>query len=65
MVSFDDMPWTTIIRPPLTIVAQPVQEIGATAARLLLRRIGEFDGPPQTVVLRTTFVLRGSTGPRG
>ena len=40
MVSFDDMPWTTIIRPPLTIVAQPVQEIGATAARLLLQRIG-------------------------
>jgi LacI family transcriptional regulator len=63
VVGFDDLPWTTIIQPQLTVVAQPVQEIGATAARLLLRRIDGFDGPPETVVLRTTFVLRGSTGP--
>jgi LacI family transcriptional regulator len=64
VVGFDDVPWTTIIQPPLTAVAQPVQEIGATAARQLLRRIAESNGPPATVVLRTTFVLRGSTGPR-
>jgi LacI family transcriptional regulator len=63
VVGFDDLPWTTIVRPQLTVVAQPVQEIGATAARLLFRRIAESSAPPQTTLLRTTFVLRGSTGP--
>lgn len=64
VVGFDDLPWTTLIQPPLTAIAQPVQEIGGSAARQLLRRIAGFDGPPETLVLRTTFVLRGSTGPR-
>lgn len=66
LIGFDDMPWTTLIQPPLTVVAQPVHEIGTTAGSRLLRRIEGFDGPPETVVLRTSFMLRGSTGaPRG
>lgn len=62
MIGFDDLPWTTLVQPPLTVVAQPVQEIGATAAQRLLRRVNGLDGPPETIVLRTRFVLRGSTG---
>jgi len=63
VVGFDDLPWTTLIQPALTVVAQPVQEIGASAARRLLERIDGDAGPPETVMLRTRFVLRGSTGP--
>jgi LacI family transcriptional regulator len=63
LVGFDDLPWTSLVRPALSVVAQPLPEIGATAARRLLRRIGGFDGPPETVMLRMTFVVRGSTGP--
>ena len=63
LVAFDDLPWTTLMRPPLTVVAQPVHELGVTAARRLLSRLAGFDGPPETVVLRTAFVVRGSTGP--
>jgi LacI family transcriptional regulator len=63
IVAFDDLPWTTLIRPPLTVVAQPVHELGVTATRRVLSRIAGFDGPPETVVLRTAFVVRGSTGP--
>jgi len=63
IVAFDDLPWTTLIRPPLTVVAQPVHELGVTAARRLIARLAGFDGPPETVVLRTAFVVRGSTGP--
>jgi DNA-binding LacI/PurR family transcriptional regulator len=63
LVSFDDLPWTTIVQPPLTVVAQPLQEIGATAARQLLQRIEKTDEPRHTIVLRTRLELRGSTGP--
>jgi LacI family transcriptional regulator len=35
IVGFDDAPWSTLITPPLTVVAQPTLEIGREAARLL------------------------------
>jgi LacI family transcriptional regulator len=63
LVAFDDLPWTTLMQPPLTVVAQPVHELGVTAAQRLLGRIAGFDGPPETIILRTTFLVRGSTGP--
>jgi LacI family transcriptional regulator len=63
LVTFDDLQWSTLVRPPLTVVAQPVYELGTTATSLLLRRLAGDDRPPQTVVLDTSFVLRGSTGP--
>lgn len=62
IVAFDDSPWTTLVQPPLTVVAQPVYELGATATRRLLARLAGDDGPPQTVILDTSFILRGSTG---
>lgn len=61
VVAFDDADWTTIIDPPLTVVAQPVYELGAAAARRLLARIEGDERPPGIVMLETTFVLRGST----
>jgi LacI family transcriptional regulator len=64
IVGFDDLEWTTIIRPALTVVAQPVYELGATAATRLLERIAGDDSPAQQFVLATTFIARDSTGPR-
>jgi LacI family transcriptional regulator len=61
-VTFDDLPWSTLVQPPLTVVAQPVYRLGTTATKLLLGRLVGDDRPPQTVVLKTSFVLRGSTG---
>lgn len=63
LVAFDDLPWTTLMRPPLTVVAQPVHELGVTATQRLLGRLAGFDGPPETVIMRTAFIVRGSTGP--
>jgi LacI family transcriptional regulator len=63
LVAFDDVQWSTLVRPPLTVVAQPVYELGMTATRLLLGRLAGDERPSETVVLDTTFVLRGSTGP--
>ncbi len=63
IVGFDDMPWQVAMQPPLTCIAQPTYDIGATAARLLLERIAEPSRPVRRVVLETALVIRASSGP--
>jgi LacI family transcriptional regulator len=60
IISFDDLPWATAVRPPLTVIAQPVKDIGITAAQLMLERIENPLAPIQRIVLDTSLVLRGS-----
>jgi LacI family transcriptional regulator len=62
LVGFDDLDWTDIVDPPLTVVTQPVAELGATAARRLLARIGGDAGPPRRIRLPTELIVRGSCG---
>jgi LacI family transcriptional regulator, galactose operon repressor len=62
LVGFDDMPWATSLNPPLTAVAQPAHEMGATAAELLLARIADPQRPLRHVVLDTRLVVRASCG---
>ncbi len=61
VVGFNDMPFLDKLRPPLTTVAIPHQQIGAEAARLLLDAIAEPDRPARSVLLPLTLVVRGST----
>jgi LacI family transcriptional regulator len=67
VIGFDDAVWAPVVDPPLSVVAQPAYEMGVQAARLLVRRIRDT-GPlaPQTLVMSTTLILRGSSqrGPR-
>lgn len=61
VVAFDDLDWTVLVSPALTVIAQPVYEMGAEAARRLVRRLREPDpGPPATVVMDVTLVERES-----
>ena len=62
LVGFDDMPWATSLNPPLTGVSQPSQEIGSSAADLLLDRIARPDRPFRHLILETTLVVRASCG---
>ena len=62
LVGFDDLDWTTLVKPPLTVVSQPVSELGRVAAERLLARIGGDDSPPQQVRLPTRLIVRGSCG---
>ncbi len=62
LVGFDDIPWATSLNPPLTAVSQPAQEIGATAADLLLNRIAQPARAVRHVILETTLVVRASCG---
>ncbi len=63
LVGFDDADWAEAVSPPLTVVAQPVSRIGATAAELLLARIAGAGGAPVHRKLATTYVERESTAP--
>jgi len=51
--------------PAITSIAIPAREIGATAARLLLRAIREGPPPPCRVDVGFRIVERESTGPKG
>ena len=62
IIGFDDMPWASSLNPPLTAVAQPAEEIGRTAAELLMERLKDPARPCREIVLRTSLVVRGSCG---
>lgn len=61
VVAFDDAPWTTLLDPPLTVVAQPAYDMGAVGAQLLLDRLNAPGAPPTTQTLSAHLVVRGST----
>ena len=63
MVGFDDMPWATSLRPPLTAVAQPAEELGGVAAQLLLERLQDRHRLVRHVILPTRLMVRASCGP--
>src|SRR5579859_1100259 len=63
MLGFDDLEWTTIVRPRLSVIAQPAYDIGATAARRLLARLSGEQTPPQVLFLETTLIERDSIAP--
>ena len=62
VVGFDDMPWATSLRPPLTAVAQPAEELGRIAAQLLLERLDDPKRTVRQVVLPTRLMVRASCG---
>ena len=64
LVGFDDLDWTTLVEPAVTVVAQPVADLGRAAGERLLARMGGDDGPPRRIRLRTTLVVRASCGAR-
>lgn len=66
MVGFDDLEWTTLVQPALTVVAQPARSLGAAAARLLLERLGGDTSPAHVLLLNAELVKRESVvSPRG
>ena len=38
LVAFDDLRWSTLVQPPLAVVAQPVHELGMTATQRLVEK---------------------------
>jgi LacI family transcriptional regulator len=63
VVGIDDFPWANAFTPRLTVVRQPVEEIGRAAVRLLLARIAGPVPSPAHEVLRPSLVIRDSCAP--
>jgi LacI family fructose operon transcriptional repressor len=61
VAGFDDLPWTSLVTPDITVIRQPTEEIGQSALRLLLDRIAMPERSVRRVVLRGELVVRGST----
>ncbi|KAF1006402.1 MAG: Ribose operon repressor [Pseudomonas fluorescens] len=62
LVGFDDFDWADFFVPRLTLIAQPVQELGARAVNLLLERLASPRRKKQTVRLTPTLRIRNSCG---
>lgn len=67
IIGFDDVELAELMRPPLTVVRQPVVELGRMAAALLFQRLLATGTPePQKkVILPVELVLRRSCGCTG
>lgn len=64
VIGFDDIILGSLLHPPLTCIARPVEEQGSTSMRMLLGRLASPDGrPPERVVMDTHLELRASTAP--
>lgn len=61
LAAFDDEPWTSLVNPGLTVVAQPVDQIGHEAMSLLFDRIRTPAAPPRIVQLTSRLIIRGSS----
>jgi LacI family transcriptional regulator len=62
VVAFDDIDWADLIHPGLTAMAQPIAEMGATAAKLLMKRMSGYRGACERRALPATFQHRQSCG---
>ncbi|NRH22542.1 LacI family DNA-binding transcriptional regulator [Pantoea stewartii] len=61
-VMYDDFPWTELMTPALTVVAQPVYEMGREAARRLICHIRQ-QSAGALPAFDSWMVVRGSVGP--
>lgn len=66
LTSIDDVPWSNVIRPKLTMVVQPIEELADTACRWLLERTaarGQSDLPAREELLVPSLVIGDSCAP--
>ncbi len=64
LVGFDDFETADLIRPGITVVRQPSEEIGRLAAEMLFERLelGTKPRAARTLVLPVELIVRGSCG---
>jgi LacI family transcriptional regulator len=62
LIGFDDFAWSSLLCPPLTMVRQPVAELGTAAAKAILRRLrAPGQDMVDKIILPTQLIVREST----
>jgi LacI family transcriptional regulator len=61
LVGFDNIELVSYTNPPLTTVAQPIQETGQMAVNFLVERIREPSLNFRRVILPTSLIVRNSS----
>lgn len=60
-IGFDNLQMAKIVKPSLSIVVQPMQQIGETAANVLLKRLkGDIGNLPSMYRLKTELIINNS-----
>lgn len=60
LVGFDDLDWTTLVEPQVTVIAQSPSDMGRLAAQALFERIRGNTDPARHLVLPTHLIVRES-----
>ncbi len=60
LIGFDDFNLATFTDPQITVVSQPVSEIGRAAAQLLFDRLSGKSHPLRKIRFETKLIIRGS-----
>jgi LacI family transcriptional regulator len=61
ILGFDDVPQAALVRPALTTVHQPLEQMGRVATQLLLDRLKNPQQEFNRIELPTELIVRGST----
>lgn len=63
LIGFDDLDWTAVISPALSVIDQKPYQMGYQAAGLLFERLGgkDKDRQPQLIEITSKMIIREST----
>jgi LacI family transcriptional regulator len=62
LLGFDDFTLASTLRPSISVVRQPVEEMGRTATQLLFEQMNGANTPSRRIEIASTLVLRESCG---
>ena len=63
IVGFDDMPFASLLDPPITTIRQPIRLMGERGVDALVARLENLKDAPEPLRLPVTLVERASVGP--
>ena len=63
LLSFDDAPWMSVLRPYLSSIRQPVETIGHAIWQLMLKLLNGERGEPVHLSFKAELLVRESTAP--
>jgi LacI family kdg operon repressor len=61
LIALDDLDWYPLVGSGITALAQPTEDIGASAFDCLLKRLRGDEGPVRTLDYPAQLIVRGST----